>query len=209
MIARISGKLIERREHSIILDVGGISYEVLTPYPVMERIDEAKDNEGRINLITYHYLQVTPSSAVPVLIGFINEMERDFFQQFITVSGIGPRAAVKALSKPISAITRAIEEGDTAYLKTLSGIGVQKAKEIVAKLQGKVGRFGLIKDKAIAAPRPAGESDWQKEALDVLIQLQYKKHEAQDMINRALERSADITTTEELLNEIYKLRVKV
>ncbi len=66
----------------------------------------------------------------------------------------------------------------------------------------------MIQDRSIAAPKPV-ESDWQKEALDVLIQLQYKKYEAQEMIGRALERSADITTTEELLNEIYKLKVKV
>src|ERR1044072_3878961 len=109
MIARICGKLLEQKDLTLVVDVNGLSYEVLVPQSVIERIDQTKDEKGNIHLITYHYLQVAPSSAVPILIGFTNEMERDFFQQFITVSGIGPRAAVKALSKPISQITQAIE----------------------------------------------------------------------------------------------------
>ena len=108
---------------------------------------------------------------------------KDFFLQFITVSGIGPRAAVKALSKPICDITAAIEKGDMAFLKTLPGIGMQKAKDIVAKLQGKVGRYGLIQDKipTTTVQQPTAP-DWQAEALNVLLQLQYKKPEAVEMI---------------------------
>ena len=96
---------------------------------------------------------MTPSSGVPVLVGFLNEVERDFFLEFIKVSGIGPRAAVKALNKAIGEIAQAIDRGDTKYLKTLPGIGEQKAKEIVAKLQGKMGKFTLMRDRvAVAEP---------------------------------------------------------
>ena len=104
-------------------------------------------------------------------------------------------------------IAQAIDNGDQAYLKTLPGIGNQKAKEIIAKLQGKVGKYGLIQDKmAMPAPVAAQVADWQEEALTVLLQLQYKKQEAMEMIRKALERSKDIQTTEGLLNEIYKQR---
>lgn len=208
MIARISGKLIEKKDQVLIIDVQGIYYEVFVPTSVLHRIDETLDSQGNVRLITYHYFQITPSGGFPMIVGFINDIEKDFFQQFIKVSGIGPKAAIKALINPISEITQAIDRGDINYLKTLPGIGTQKAKEIVAKLQGKVGRFGLIQDKKIASLTKRLGSDIQEEALEILLQLQYKRPEAAEMIKKALERSDAIHTAEELLNEIYKQKVK-
>ncbi|MCA9394989.1 MAG: Holliday junction DNA helicase RuvA [Candidatus Omnitrophica bacterium] len=207
MIVKIRGQLVEKKEHSVVLGVQGLYYEVMVPQSVLRRIEEAPDAPQEIELITYHYLQVSQSSAVPVLIGFLNEIECEFFQQFIKVSGIGPRAAVKAISKPISEITQAIHQGDTASLKTLPGIGLQRAKEIVAKLQDKVGKYGLIQDAALPEIPADAVPDWQNEALDVLLQLQYKRPEAQVMIQRALERNEKINSAQELLNEIYKQKV--
>lgn len=211
MIVKISGKLIEKNENALVVDVKGIAYEVLVPASVITRIGDAVDEYGMITLITYHYIQISPSKGFPCLVGFLSEVERDFFLEFIKVSGIGPRAAVKALNQPISEIAAAISNSDQKYLKGLPGIGLQKAKEIIAKLQNKIGKYGLIQDRqATSKEQPAAEiSDWQQEALDVLLQLQYKKHEARKMIERALERASDIHTTEELLNEIYKQRINI
>ncbi len=206
MIVRIAGKLTEIKEQSLVVDVGGLFYEIIVPSSVLQRVDETKDAQGNIHLITHHYFQLTQSSGAPFLIGFINEIERDFFKQFIKVSGIGPRAAVKALDKPICEITRAIDQGDIKYLKTLPGIGLQRAKEIVAKLQGKIGKFGLIQDKRMVEKKKSSPQ-WQQEALEVLLQLQYKRSEADNMIEKALGRLETVQTTEELLNEIYKQRV--
>jgi len=210
MITRLHGKLVEKLANALIIDVNGIYYEVLVPLSILSRVDQQLDPDGNITLLTYHYLALTQSSGTPMLIGFFNEVERDFFLDFISVSGIGPRAAVKALNKPISEIAQAIHAGDTAFLKTLPGIGLQRAKEIVAKLQNKVGRFALIQDKGVAVAAAAEKElakDFEHEALAVLLQLQYKKHEATGMIQKALERSKAISTTEELLNEIYKQRI--
>ena len=207
MIAKISGQLVAKRENSLIIDGGaGLCYEVLVPNALMARLTEHVDEKNRVELITYHYLQISPSSAIPVLVGFFSEMERDFFLQFIKVSGIGPRAAVKALDKPISEIAEAITQGDTGYLKSLPGIGLQRAKEIVAKLQSKVGKYGLIRDRAVA-PSKVAVPDWQEEALEILLQLQYKPAEAKVMIEKTLARAGQtISSAEELLNEIYKQR---
>jgi Holliday junction DNA helicase RuvA len=207
MIARIEGKLVEQNDQSVVLNVHGLFYEILVPLSVLKRIEEIKGSSECIQLITYHYMQLSPSSGMPVLVGFLNQIEKDFFQQFIKVSGIGPRAAVKALNKPISEIARAIHEGDVNYLKTLPGIGAQKAKEIVAKLQGKIGRFGLIQDKGFVPSVGAEPAGWRDEALEVLLQLQYKKGEAQEMIDKVLKRSSGIATAEDLLNEIYHQKI--
>jgi len=192
-----------------MIDVQGLTYEILTPASVIARLEQATDANGCVSLITYHYLQITPSRGVPCLVGFLSEVERDFFLDFIKVSGIGPRAAVKALDRPISDIAAAIAAGDEKFLKGLPGIGLQKAREIVAKLQAKSGKYGLIQDHTVAVPqRTADVPDWQQEALDVLLQLQYKMPEARQMIETALKRSPGIQTAEDLLNTIYKQRIR-
>ncbi|MDP2941644.1 MAG: Holliday junction branch migration protein RuvA [Candidatus Omnitrophota bacterium] len=203
MISRISGKVIEKGVNSLILDTGNICYEVLIPQAVMQRLDENISGDGKVSLITFHYLQAEPSKTIPVLIGFLNEIEKDFFQIFITVSGIGPRAALKALNKPISQIARAIDEADTAFLKSLPGIGEQRAREVIAKLQNKVGRFGLVQDGEVQRQSEKAK-DIAEEALAVLMRLEYKKPEASAMIKKALEISPEAQSTEELLNVVYK-----
>jgi len=145
-----------------------------------------------------------PSRATPTLVGFLNEIEKEFFEKFITVSGIGPRAAVRALNIPFSQVAKAIDEADKAMLKSLPGIGEQRAKEIIAKLQGKVGKYALMQDTGISCAPKEKTPDFAEEALDVLLQLQYKKHEAKEMIDKALKRSPCIKSAEELLNEVYR-----
>lgn len=203
MIARISGKIIEKGTNNLIIDVGGICYEILVPAIVMQRLDQKDTNSQMVNLITYHYHQVESSRSTPVLIGFLNEVEKEFFEVFITVSGIGPRAALKALIQPISSIAKAIDEADINFLKSLPGIGQQKARDIIAKLQNKVGKFGLIQDNKLRE-RETKSKDIEEEALFVLVNLEYKKHEAVKMIKEALQNCPELQTTEELLNQVYK-----
>ncbi len=204
MIARIKGRVIEQKDLAVVIDAGGIFYEVHTPASVAQRLNAHKAADGVVTLVTHHYYQLTPSTATPILIGFLNELEKDFFLQFISVSGIGPKAAVKALDRSISEIAGAIDKGDVAYLKTLPGIGQQKARDIVAKLQGKVSRFGLISDSEVRKTDTGVlPFAFRDEALEVLMQLQYKKSEAEDMVAKALERCPTLSSTEELLNMIY------
>ncbi|MEK6568406.1 MAG: Holliday junction branch migration protein RuvA [Candidatus Omnitrophota bacterium] len=207
MIARISGKVIKQNQNSLFIDVSGICYEVLVPAAIMRRIDKELNRDIPITLVTYHYHNIEPARSVPILIGFLNEIEKDFFLQFISVSGIGPRAAVKALANPLSEIAMAIDQGDVSFLKSLPGIGQQRAKEIVAKLQGKVGKFGLIQDGVLVSA-PVSSSGIEEEALEVLVQLQYKRPEAKEMVRLARERAPGITSAEGLLNEVYKQKVK-
>lgn len=207
MIARIHGKLVEKKDLAVVIDAGGIFYEVHVPASVSQRIGEHMDAKGDVSLVTYHYLQVSPSIAMPVLVGFLNELEKDFFLQFISVSGIGPKAAVRALDRSIAEIAAAIDKGDAGYLKTLPGIGQQKARDIIAKLQGKVSRFGLIADQGVVREKILGNTNIRDEAMAVLVQLQHKTSEAEMMISKACERNSDIASVEELLNEVYKQRV--
>lgn len=203
MISHISGRIKKKNQTSIILGVNNISYEILIPPAVMKRVDKAKSEDGTIELITYHYYQLDQSRAIPVLVGFLSDVEKDFFEQFITVSGVGPKAACRAFSLSFSVIADAIDKGDISLLKTLPGIGEQRAREIVAKLQGKVGKFCLIQDK-FSEESPHVKENIKEEALSILLQLQYKKNEARDMIEQAIRCNRKVSTCEEILNEVYK-----
>lgn len=205
MISYITGKLKKKKENSVVLENNGLCYEVLIPQTVMCVLAKNCIPDSTVSLVTFHYHQIEPSRSTPVLIGFLNEIEKEFFERFITVSGVGPKAALRALNLPISTIAQAIDTGDTALLKSLPGIGEQRAKEIIAKLQGKVGKFGLIQDGQPAAgltPKLGG--DIKEEALEVLLQLQYSHSEAKGMIEKAIQRNSQVKNVEDLLNEVYK-----
>jgi len=205
MISRIRGIVRNVSELQLLLEVNGISYEIFVPPSVLRALPERLGPGGDIELVTFHYQQLDVGRGIPVLIGFLNEIEREFFERFITVAGIGPKAALKALTQPIAIIAQAIDEGDLVLLKSLPGIGDQRAREIVAKLQGKVGKFGLIQTKADGLPGVAqAPSAVEEEALAVLLRLEYKKPEAKQMIQAALERNPKAKSAEDLLNEIYR-----
>ena len=137
--------------------------------------------------------------------GFTNAVEREFFEALISVASIGPKSAARAFSAPMARIARAIDAGDHVFLKTLPGIGQQKARDIVAKLQGKVGRFLLIQD-APARAEPAAMPDFAAEALAVLLQLAYRRAEAEAMIAETLAARRGSRDAETLLAEIYRQR---
>ncbi|MBU3933818.1 MAG: hypothetical protein KKH11_04060 [Candidatus Omnitrophica bacterium] len=208
MISYISGKIKRKTEECLVIDVSGIAYEVLVPKAVMSVLENNSPLGESIELVTYHYLHVEPSRSKPILIGFLNEVEKDFFERFITVSGVGPKAAVRALSLPISVIAEAIDTADFGLLKTLPGIGEQRAREIVAKLQGKVGKFCLIQDRVKPQTAPTAKEDIQEEAIAVLLQLQYKKSEAREMIRKAIEANPGAASAEDILNQVYRQKAK-
>lgn len=203
MITAIRGRLVKKSQAKVVIDSSGLSYEVFIPLTVYKSLENAPVN-SEISLFTFHYYATDPSKSFPVLIGFINEVEREFFEKFITVSGVGPKAAIRAINRPISEIAGAIDRGDLAFLKSLPGIGEQRAKEIIAKLQDRIGKFALLQDGFKQEADFERRDDIKNEALQVLIQLQYRKQQAQDMIKKAIERNPGISTSEELLNEVYK-----
>lgn len=206
MISRLRGTLLEQGDSHVLLDVSGVCYEVMVAPSILSAVLDKVGPNNELELITFHYQQLEVGRGIPVLIGFLNEIERDFFLRFISVSGVGPKAAIKALTLPIAVIAQAIDEGDLGLLKSLPGIGEQRAKEIVAKLQGKVGKYALMRAKETGPVRSkdtkAGEIE--DEAVAILVQLEYKKPEARQMVHAALERNPKVSSAEELLNEVYR-----
>ena len=205
MISRLRGVVREVGELQLIVDVNGIGYEVFMPASLLRDVPERLGPDSTVELVTFHYQQLEVGRGIPVLIGFFNEVEREFFLRFISVSGVGPRAALKALTQPIAVIAQAIDQGDLGVLRSLPGIGEQRAKEIVAKLQGKVGKYALLRGSAAApAAADSGTTAIEDEAVAVLVQPEYTKTEAKEMIRAAVARTPQAKTSEELLNAVYR-----
>ena len=200
MFSRISGSLVERGTETVVLDAAGLGYEIVLPPCIAEKIPATPGE--RVTLEIYSVVNMDGNSGRFTFYGFSNAIEREFFEALLTVASIGPRSAARAFSLPMSSIAGAIDRGDHAFLKTLPGIGQQKARDIVAKLQGKVAKFLLIQD-APAAP-VATMPDFAAEALSVLLQLEYRRAEAEAMIRETLDADPKIDQAEALLAEIYR-----
>ena len=202
MFSRIAGTLIERTEETVIVEAGGLGYEITVPPSVANKLPTAAGSV--VALEVFAQLQIDGNSGRFAYFGFSNSIERAFFEALISVASIGPKSAARAFSAPMARIARAIDEGDHAFLRTLPGIGQQKARDIVAKLQGKVTRFLLIQDAPV--PAAADIPDFATEALAVLLQLAYKRPEAEEMIAQTLKAAPAIADAETLLAEIYRRR---
>jgi len=200
MFSRISGSLVERTAETALVETGGLAYEIVLPPCIAEKLPA--DGGARVTLEIYSVVSLDGNSGRFTYYGFTNAVEREFFEALLTVASIGPRSAARAFSEPMSAIAGAIDRGDYAFLRRLPGIGQQKARDIVAKLQGKVARFLLIRDAPAAAP--AAIPDFAAEALSVLLQLGYKRAEGEAMIRQTIEANPSLGEAETLLAEIYR-----
>lgn len=200
MIAYLEGTLLKKEEDRIILLANQVGYEVLLPMFVMETIQAKKVGEA-VSFFIYHYQ--TERQPRPALIGFHLEAEREFFKLFISVEAIGPLKAIKALNLPIKDIARAIESRNLEFLKRLNGIGERTARKIIATLQGKMGKFALIRD--VEAEEPASTQDFVDQVIGVLVeQLGHRLPEAKQMVQAAMERKPLISNPEDLFDEVYR-----
>ena len=200
MIGYLEGKLLKKEDNRIILLVNQIGYEILLPEIVMESMNTKASGD---ELALYIYYQQTERQPKPVLIGFNLEIEKEFFEYFISVEDIGPLKAVKALNISIRDIARAIENRDVNKLRQLKGIGNRTAQKIIATLEGKMDKFALIRHGA-KKEMPV-MVDVSEQVLEVLTkQLGYKAPNAKQMVAEALKRKPSISTPEELFEEVYQ-----
>jgi Holliday junction DNA helicase RuvA len=200
MISYLEGTVKNVSSDRMTLLVNGIGYEILIPAYVINEIKHATALDGGLGLyVSYNQTERQPK---PVLVGFRSELDKEFFELFISVEDIGPLAAIRALGRPVREIARFIEEKDVKALKQLKGIGERKADKIIAALKGKVAKYALMRDVEVPAPAP---EDFQKEVEEVmLVQLGHKVLEARKMIEEALKRNPAISSSEELFEEVYR-----
>ena len=200
MISYLDGTLKKIYSDRVTIGVGGVGYEVLIPAYVMNEIRRTSKAEDPIKL--YISFNQTERQPKPVLVGFRAELDKEFFELFITVEDIGPSLAIKALTQPVREIARYIEEKSVKDLRQLKGIGERKAEKIVAALKGKAAKFALIPQVELPPETP---EDFKNEVENVLVmQLGHKLGEARRMIEEAMKRRPTIGSSEELFEEVYR-----
>lgn len=206
MIRRISGELTDVGEESVLVRVAGITYEVFVPPSVMQTLED-RPIGSQVELATYYYLTAEPSKSVPVLLGFEDDVQRQFFELLTSVPRFGPRAAIRALDVPVPTLAKAIELQDHKLLKSLPGVGKQKARDLVATLSGKVGRFvDLEEGEAVAASGEEGLVDEQREAVEILTQLGTNKSEAIQSVRRVSEKEPAPESSDEIVRRVFRGR---
>ena len=203
MIARIQGRIDSVSEIAAIISVGDISYEVLTPAVDIAHLQ--KHIGQRISFVTLHYLEGNASfgQLAPRLIGFIRQQDKDFFEQFITVKGIGPRRALRALTQSVERIATAINQKDTRFLTSLPEIGKRTAEQIIAELSGKVDQFAT---SGGGASVPAARTDEQTAAIEAMISLGERSAEAENWVDRACRADPTLTTSASIMKAAYRLK---
>lgn len=206
MISRIRGALSQIDETHALVENGGVSYQILLPSGLAERMKEDGRVGQEVSFETIYYIEAgdRKSSHYPRLVGFDDAFDREFFSLFIQVPGLGVKKALKSLVMPIRDIATAIETKDAARLNRLPGVGARLAEKIIAELHGKTAKFALSKRAEPLARRSTPTSPFADEATEVLLQLQYKRAEAQQMIERALKDNPKVKSAEELISTIFR-----
>ncbi|RKY87130.1 hypothetical protein DRQ09_04940 [candidate division KSB1 bacterium] len=209
MITKISGKLDSIKSDSIIVENGGFYYQIFVANNILNKIRNTKKSGDDITLYTLYYFEgnVGKGNQIPRLIGFLEELDREFFEHYITVRGLGEKKALRSLILPIRSIALAIENEDKQTLRELPGIGSRMADKIIAELKGKLVKFALMK-KTESISKDEKMYDFKDEAMEVLLQLDYRRVEAENLISSALKRNNKINTAEDLIKEIFKQRNK-
>ena len=214
MIASLRGKLRKKLADRVVVESGGVGYEVFLPPVAYRTIAQAvaseKDDASDLALVIYYH--ATRDQPRPILIGFTSELDKEFFEKLITVKDIGPLVAARALTCSVADVAAAIARQDEKFLRSLPGIGPQKARNIVAQLQAKVAKFALLKEPGLEpepVPVAATEDEEGVKSLvwEVLVkQLGHRPSEAAQLITEALRRKPGTETAEELFDEIYRGR---
>jgi len=181
MIGRLKGTLVHKQPPWLIVDVGGVGYELEAPMSTIYDLPEL----GREVTLFVHHAQKEDSVS---LYGFLRETERRLFRDVQKVGGIGAKIALAILSgSSVEDFVARVEGGDTAALSRIPGIGKKTAERIVLELRDKLGGLGSGSG-LVATPRGASvPADPQSEAVIALQQLGYKPVEAARLVKGAFE----------------------
>jgi len=202
MIAFLSGKLLEKQANTLIVEVGGVGYEVTIPLSTFYELGEpGTDVELRI------YTHVREDAIQ--LFGFKTARERDLYLKLISVQGIGAKSGITMLSgMSADEIIAAIRTNDLGRLTTIPGVGKKTAERLVIELRDKVGEL------AIAAGASASNSVEQlpsdlvfDDALSALVNLGYQRSAAERALKKVAEEGVDLSV-QKLLRRSLQLLAK-
>ena len=164
MIGRLTGQLADKTPPRVLLDVGGVGYEIDVPMSTFYNLPALGE---RVTLLTHFVVR----EDAQLLFGFLTAEEKHTFTELVKISGVGPRTALAVLSGlPAAELAQAVSLQDSARLVKVPGIGKKTAERLLLELKGK-----LAPDLGTPA---APANDHQADILQALVALGYNDREA-------------------------------
>jgi Holliday junction DNA helicase RuvA len=182
MIAQLRGKIIEKNPTDLVIDCGGVGYELRVSLNTSTAIDESKEATVFTQLIVREDAQI--------LYGFYDKEERMMFNHLISVSGIGPNTAILMLSalRPAE-IARAIQSEDLVTIKKIKGIGAKTAERVIVDLRDKVAKLGFSENNLTSSGNTT-----KFEALSALVSLGFDRKSVEKVIDTIYTEEATVET---------------
>lgn len=194
MYHHLSGKLVHKSPTQIVVDIGGVGYELTVPLSTYEKLP-AEDTPVR--LLTHFHVREDGMR----LFGFLEAEERELFRMLVAVSGIGPMLALAVLSgTSVEMVKQAVLAGDATLLKKIRGVGAKTAERMVLELRDPVLRMDV---RAGTAPVPRGDSA-VLDAVAALVSLGFSRIKAEEAIAASRRKLGAEAPVEVLVREALK-----
>jgi Holliday junction DNA helicase RuvA len=198
MIGRLSGRLVSKQPPLLLVDVGGVGYEVEAPMSTFYKLPAAGEP---VVLLTH----LTVREDAHLLFGFASAIERELFRALIKVSGVGPKLALSVLSGVgVEDFWITVRAGDVARLTKIPGVGRKTAERLVVEMRDKAGAEADAALSGVVLAGPAGSAPLQ-EARAALAALGYKPAEIQRFTDAVYK---DGMSTEQVIQEALKRAVR-
>ncbi len=212
MLTKVRGIVGAITEESVTLRVDPFEIEILIPEHTRRTIQSKLGEPIELHTIFYIEGGAMVSRMIPRLVGFLSPIDREFFDIFCSVDGVGVKKALRAMVRPVRELARMIQDQDVKLLATFPGIGEATAERIVAKLRRKVGKFALIVGGDAATSTAAGsngspenaEPDVIRDTYAALISVGHSESEARQAIDRALSGKKKFKSVADMIEAIYQ-----
>jgi len=203
MITKITGTPVAIATDALTLAVGAYEYEILIPEFARRHLQDKVGREVSLHTVEYLEGNAMQGRLIPRLVGFLSPIEREFFDMFCEVDGVGVKKALRAMVRPVQEVAQMIEEQDAKGLATLPGIGPATADRIIAKLRRRVPKFALLVALEMA-PTADVERDLLTEAFEVLRVLGHTDADARRLLDGALDKKTKFKDVDSLLHAVYE-----
>jgi holliday junction DNA helicase RuvA len=214
VLTKVRGILQTVADESLTLLIDPFEIEVLIPEHTRRQVQSKLGEPITLHTILYIEGGSMVSRLLPRLVGFTSAIDREFFEIFCSVDGVGARKALRAMVRPVRELARSIQDQDVKLLATFPGIGEATAERIVAKLRRKVGKFALIVSPDTNAGTAAGdvngapenaEPDVIRDTYAALLSVGHSESDARQAIDRVLAGKKKFKSAADMIEAIYLL----
>lgn len=190
MIGHLKGKIISKSPPEVVLEVGGIGYEILCPMSTFYQLDNASED-------TLLFTHLSIKEDAHTLFGFITKDEKSIFRELIRVNGVGPKVALAILSHlSVNSLIECISSEDADLLAKTPGIGKKTALKLIVELQDRLSKLELVGNPGITSEFKQSGNPNSMQAIEALQSLGFKTKEANKMVSKISEQNL---STEQLI----------